>query len=319
MRRAVAWGGFEGIAVTGTPPSQREVEFSGSLLAHSLRSQGRKVRNSTEAARRPPLGRASSSSPATSATFDVSRACDGIDTVFQHGAQVPLARDKELFQSVNVAGTETLLASCEDLGVRKVVYTSSSAVFGVADHNPVRRDPRSRRRSTAAPSTRASCSARRRQPRPRRPVVRPRTIVAARGLGTFAILLTGSPRSWASLSWALSDNRYQFVHAEDLASACILAGRREGPATYNIGAERFGTMREALEHLCEYAGTGARVRSLPVGPTSMDEGSGLRTTRGVGHRFDPLGRAKTEEDFRSVAGHLLTGIKEDAFTVTNLV
>ena len=53
----------------------------------------------------------------------------------------------------------------------------------------------------------------------------------------------------------------------------------------------------------------------PSGYASMDEGSGLRTTRGVGHRFDPLGRAKTEEDFRSVAGHLLTGIKEDAFTV----
>jgi hypothetical protein len=37
--------------------------------------------------------------------------------------------------------------------------------------------------------------------------------------------------------------------------------------------------------------------------------------RGVGHRFDPLHRAKTAEDFRLVAGHLLTGIKEDAFTL----
>lgn len=37
--------------------------------------------------------------------------------------------------------------------------------------------------------------------------------------------------------------------------------------------------------------------------------------RGTGHRFDPLARAKTEEDFRFVAGHLLTGIKEDPFTI----
>src|SRR4051794_18061017 len=37
--------------------------------------------------------------------------------------------------------------------------------------------------------------------------------------------------------------------------------------------------------------------------------------RGVGHRFDPLARAQTEEDFRLAAGHLLTGIKEDAFTI----
>jgi type IV secretory pathway TraG/TraD family ATPase VirD4 len=37
--------------------------------------------------------------------------------------------------------------------------------------------------------------------------------------------------------------------------------------------------------------------------------------RGVGHRFDPLDGAQTEEDFRMVAGHLLTGIKVDAFTI----
>ena len=33
------------------------------------------------------------------------------------------------------------------------------------------------------------------------------------------------------------DNRYQFVHADDLADACLLAARRPGFAVYNIGAE----------------------------------------------------------------------------------
>jgi type IV secretion system protein VirD4 len=55
-----------------------------------------------------------------------------------------------------------------------------------------------------------------------------------------------------------------------------------------------------------------------------DKTAGFRSTfskirvldcRGVGHRFDPLARATTAEDFRLIPGHLLTGIKEDAFTL----
>ena len=59
-------------------------------------------------------------------------------------------------------------------------------------------------------------------------------------------------------------NVYQFIHADDLSEACILAGERQGPDTYNCGAQTYGTMREALEHLCSHAGTGSRVRSLPI-------------------------------------------------------
>ena len=53
--------------------------------------------------------------------------------------RVRLRGPRELFESVNVAGTQNLLTSCEELGVRKVVHTSSSAVIGVPAENPVRR------------------------------------------------------------------------------------------------------------------------------------------------------------------------------------
>ena len=39
----------------------------------------------------------------------VTEACAGCDVVYHCVAQVPLAKDKELFQSVNVTGTENLL------------------------------------------------------------------------------------------------------------------------------------------------------------------------------------------------------------------
>ena len=47
---------------------------------------------------------------------------------------------------------------------------------------------------------------------------------------------------------------------------------------FNVGTDRFGTMRETLEALCAHAGTGAEVRSLPAGPASL----GMKATAGLG-------------------------------------
>ena len=74
------------------------------------------------------------------------------------------------------------------------------------------------------------------------------------------------------------DNRYQFVHANDLADACLRAGDRAGPSVYNVGALEFGTMRETLQALVDHAQTGSRVRSLPVAPArvAMQRARGAR-------------------------------------------
>jgi nucleoside-diphosphate-sugar epimerase len=65
------------------------------------------------------------------------------------------------------------------------------------------------------------------------------------------------------------DNRYQFVHASDLADACLRAAGRPGAAVYNVGATEFGTMRETLQALVDHARTGSRVHSLPTGPAAL--------------------------------------------------
>src|SRR4051794_24555773 len=51
----------------------------------------------------------------------VSTACAGIDVVFHNVAQVPLAKDKDLFWSVNRDGTRNLLEACARRAVQKVV------------------------------------------------------------------------------------------------------------------------------------------------------------------------------------------------------
>jgi nucleoside-diphosphate-sugar epimerase len=201
----------------------------------------------------------------------VRAAVDGVDAVFHNVAQVPLARDAELLRTVNVDGTRILLDACRDAGVAKVVHTSSSAVFGIPATNPV------------LPTT---------VPRPLEAyghaklaaewaclqaatsgldvaIVRPRTILGHGRLGIFGILFDWIADGADPIVLGDGSNRYQFVSADDLATVCLLAAEREGPAVFNAGTDRFGTMREALEHLCAHAGTGAEVRSLPAGPTAL--------------------------------------------------
>jgi nucleoside-diphosphate-sugar epimerase len=201
----------------------------------------------------------------------VGRATEGIDVVLHNVAQVPLAKDRELFWSVNVLGTANVLLGARRAGVRKVVSTSSSAIFGIPEHNPVVEDTpphpleaygRAKLEAEVlcreAAATGLDVS-----------IVRPRTILGHGRLGIMAILFEFVAEGAPVFVLNGGHNRYQFVHAEDLAEACLLAGDRPGSETYNIGTTEFGTMRDTLEALVDHAGTGSRVRSLPSAPARV--------------------------------------------------
>ena len=196
----------------------------------------------------------------------IGRACQGASIVFHNVAQVPLAKDRKLFWSVNRDGTRNLLEASLAAGVGKVVYTSSSAVFGVPKSNPVTEatDPTPMEAYGRAKYDGEKLCHDFEQKGLDVSIIRPRTIMGHGRLGIFQILF-----DWIYLGSnvpVLGDgsNIYQFVHADDLADACILAGQRPGAAIYNCGTDRFGSMRETLEDLCAYAGTGSRVVSVPM-------------------------------------------------------
>ena len=148
---------------------------------------------------------------------------------------------------------------------------SSSAIFGIPESNPVTEDtpPRpleayGRAKLEAEALCREAVAAGLDVT-----IVRPRTILGHGRLGIFGILFEFVAEGRRSTCSTAAHNRYQFVHADDLADACLRALDRPVPATYNIGAAEFGTMRETLEALVDHAGTGSRVRSLPSAPARL--------------------------------------------------
>ena len=215
----------------------------------------------------------------------VRRATSGVDLVFNNVAQVPVAKDRELFRSVNVLGTEHVLRAAREAGVRKVVHTSSSAVYGAPASLPVTEE------TPLAPAEaygRAKADAEALCVRYAAQgldvsIVRPRTILGHGRLGIFHLLFEWVSDGANVPVLGRGDNRYQFVHADDLAEACALAGERRGAAAYNIGTDRYGSMRELLETLVRHAGTGSRVRSVPMAPAV----AAMRLTGALG--LSPLG------------------------------
>jgi len=209
----------------------------------------------------------------------VAAALDGVDVVFNNVAQVPLAKDHELLRTVNVDGTTLLLAQAQRAGVRKVVHTSSSAVFGIPRENPVLPttvpSPAEEYGHAKLAAEWACLDAVRNGLDVS--IVRPRTILGHGRLGIFGILFEWIADGADVFVLGDGSNRYQFVHADDLAEVCLLAGDAAGPAVFNAGTDRFGTMRESLDELCTHAGTGSKVRSLPAGPASM----GMRVAAGL--------------------------------------
>jgi len=206
-------------------------------------------------------------------------ACEGIDVAFHNVAQVPLAKDKNLFWSVNRDGTKNLLEACAYRTVKKVIYTSSSAVYGIPKSNPVTEETVPTPIEAYGKAKLAGENLCWEYARNGLDVtiVRPRTIVGHGRLGIFQILFEWIYQGENIPVLGDGKNTYQFVHADDLAEACVQASMLKGADAFNCGTDRFGTMREVLEHLCRHAGTGSNVKSLPLWPmvTAMNLSSGL--------------------------------------------
>ena len=194
----------------------------------------------------------------------VDKVLEGVEVVFNNIAQVPIAKNRELFWSVNEGGTKNLLESSLKNGIKHFVYTSSSAIYGAPNENPVSEKTL---RSPAEEYGRAklagelqcqeylnkglNCS-----------IIRPRTILGTGRLGIFQILFEWI---YKGLNIPVIDegkNIYQFIHAKDLVAASIAAAEKEKPNNYNIGAENYGTMFEALENLITHSNSKSKIKSV---------------------------------------------------------
>lgn len=259
--------------------------YFGTVLVRQLVDQGKKVRvfDLHDNKDRPPEAEFIAGDIRDTAAL--AKACEDVETIQHNIAVVPLAKDPKAFRSVNIDGTRILLETALRLKVQKVVNMSSSAIFGIPRENPVTEttEPTPAEAYGQAKLEAETLCRRFSEDGLDISIIRPRTIMGPGRLGIMQILFEWIFQGRNVPVFGKGDNIYQFVHADDLAQACIAAGRREGFGIYNIGAEKFCSMRETLQGLIDHAKTGSHVRSVPAWPAQL----GMRITSMIG--LSPLG------------------------------
>lgn len=194
---------------------------------------------------------------------------DQYDVVVHAAAALPLWRRSEIF-AVNVEGTRNVLAAALAHGRPRVVFISSTAVYGVPQKHPIEEDDPL---VGVGPYGESKILAERLCHEYREqglcvPIIRPKTFIGTGRLGVFAILYDWVKSGARIPVIGSGENRYQLLEVEDLVEAIWLAATapaEQANATFNVGAQRFGTVREDVGALCDYAASGARVMATPAG------------------------------------------------------
>jgi nucleoside-diphosphate-sugar epimerase len=194
----------------------------------------------------------------------------GADVVVHAAAALPIQASRDSIRSVNVAGTENVLQAARDAGVRRVVFISSTAVYGVPEKHPIEEDDPLVGVGWYGES-KIDAEALCRVAAVETTIIRPKTFIGPERLGVFEILFDWIREGRRIYILGKGHNRYQLLAVEDLVDALIRAANAPAAAgeTFNVGATEFGTVRSDLQALIDHAGSSSRLRPVPAKPAEL--------------------------------------------------
>ncbi len=176
--------------------------------------------------------------------------------------------EREIFD-MNLAGVANVLHVAEDLGTPKVVFISSSGIYGIPQTVPCTEDhPTVPLGAYGDSKIEAEELCRRAIDRGLNvTALRPMSLFGPNMTGVFGILFDWVRTGRPVLTLGSGHNRVQMVSARDVATACIQAAERNPTEHFfNIGSDpaTVPTVREQVEALVCHAGTRSRVIPIPA-------------------------------------------------------
>lgn len=190
------------------------------------------------------------------------------DVVIHAAAALPLAAKKEIID-VTVNGTKLVLDTAKKCKVKRVIYISSTAVYGVPMKHPIYETDE---RIGVGAYGIAKIEAEKICEKARKDgmvvtIIRPKSFIGTGRLGVFQILFDWVRRGCKIPVIGDGSNRYQLMDVEDLTDAVWLAASKPAAKandTFNTGAKHFKTVREDLTEMFKHADSGAKVMKTPA-------------------------------------------------------
>ena len=197
-------------------------------------------------------------------------AMQGSDIVVHTAAALPLYKKEDIF-STDIDGTRNVLQAAFELGIKRVIQISSTAVYGIPDHHPLKEDDRL---EGVGPYGEAKIAAEEvcfeyREKGMCVPVIRPKSFIGPERLGVFVLLYDWAKDGKGFPMIGSGNNRYQLLDVYDLCVSIYLCATLDEKIvndTFNIGAEEFTTMKEDYQEVLNVAGFGKKIKGFPAAP-----------------------------------------------------
>jgi nucleoside-diphosphate-sugar epimerase len=198
------------------------------------------------------------------------KAMKGCDIVVHTAAALPLYKPEDIM-STDVVGTKNVCEAARQNGVKRMIHISSTAVYGIPDHHPLKEDDKL---DGVGPYGKAKIAAEEvcKEYRAKGlivPILRPKSFIGPERLGVFALFYDWAADGHGFPMIGYGNNRYQLLDVEDLCDAIYLCATLEESKvndTFNIGAKEFKTMKEDYQAVLDKAGFGKKISGFPATP-----------------------------------------------------
>jgi len=201
---------------------------------------------------------------------DVQEAMKGVDVVVHTAAALPLYKPEDIF-STDIEGTKNLLKEAHNQGAKRFIHISSTAVYGIPDHHPLKEDDKL---DGVGPYGKAKIKAEEECLEYRKKgmcvtILRPKSFIGPERLGVFDLLYDWAKDGRGFPMIGNGKNRYQLLDVEDLCDAiylCATLPTEKANDTFNIGAKEYTTMGEDYQAVLDAAGYHKKIVGLPEKP-----------------------------------------------------
>lgn len=192
--------------------------------------------------------------------------------VVHAAAALPIQRTKDAIYSVNKNGTKYVLEASLKNKIKRLVFISTTAVYGVPKHLPETEtsplDPIGFYGDSKVEAEKLCLEYAKKGLQVN--IIRPKSFLGTERLGVFELWFEAIYLNRRVFILGNGNNLYQLLAVTDVVDAVIkaLTSHKSGEI-FNIGAEKFSTWRKDLGYVIKKANSKSKVTSIPTFPAQL--------------------------------------------------
>lgn len=198
---------------------------------------------------------------------ELEKAMQGSDYVVHCAAALPSYTKEEIY-TTDIDGTRNVLEIAYKLKVKRFIDISTTAVYGVYDHYPLLEDDPQRGigpYGIAKIKAEEECLKYREKGMPIT-ILRPMTFVGPERLGVFSLFYDWAYTGHGFPMIGSGNNKFQLLDVQDLVDViieCMNIDKEKMNDTFNIGSDKYQTMKQDYQTVLDYAGYNKKIKPFP--------------------------------------------------------